>query len=629
MKITHKNSPRPYFSIFFPQLFGETPRKRRGGSEATGAALGDAGPSEARTQGVGIAALFRRLRTQNRAVSGAASVAAVVAGTLLLASPALANDPIYSFATLPSNTEAGAHPNVAFSFDIGNRQDGSLDPCGCGDAKEITVHLPTGLIGNTHATPQCDVAHFSADQCPSDSQVGVSENLLNGRPGELGLGDVSFLSAVFNLVPPPDEPALFAFKTPLADTPIFIVISARTNSDYGVDAAVSNINHFDPFSTSKTVFWGVPASPIHNVLRFSFGEDVTEDLGGRQLLCQSDGAPSTDDPATLQSLCPIFNYPYVGLEGPVPSESPEIPFFQNPTTCGETSLSTSLGVLSYDEGFTEALSPYPATTECSKLTFNPSQSISPTTEAADSPSGAEFRLTVPQFESPAVPSPSELRAAEVTLPEGFSLAPNVTNGKDTCSDAQARFGTTEEAQCPEDSKIGTISVSTPVLPGLLPGAVYLGEPKPGNRFRMILAFNGFGIHVKLPGSVTPDPTTGQIHIDFQNLPQAPFAEFNMHIFGSERGPLDTPTQCGTYEVQSVFTPWDSVLAPQTSRQFFNVDENCLRQRPPPLPPRPHRRRHRCHRCRPHLLLPQPHPRRRRTEPQRPQPHHPTRLRRHP
>ena len=110
MKITHKNSPRPYFSIFFPQLFGETPRKRRGGSEATGAALGDAGPSEARTQGVGIAALFRRLRTQNRAVSGAASVAVVVAGTLLLASPALANDPIYSFATLPPTPKPAPTP---------------------------------------------------------------------------------------------------------------------------------------------------------------------------------------------------------------------------------------------------------------------------------------------------------------------------------------------------------------------------------------------------------------------------------------------------------------------------------------------------------------------------------------
>ena len=260
---------------------------------------------------------------------------------------------------------------------------------------------------------------------------------------------------------------------------------------------------------------------------------------------------------------------------PVPSNSPEIPFLQNPTTCGLSSLETSLEVLAYDNGVTEADSTWPATTGCPQLSFNPSQSIEPTTTAADSPSGAEFRLTVPQFESPSVPSPSELRAANVTFPKGFSLAPNVTNGKVTCSEAEAKMGayaSTEEGHCPEDSKIGTISVDTPVLPGPLGGAAYLGEPKPGNRFRLFLVFDGFGVHVKLPGVVTPDPATGQIHISFENLPQAPFETFNMHIFGSERGPLDTPTQCGTYEVSSEWTPWDSALSNQTSRQFFEVNE---------------------------------------------------------
>ena len=164
------------------------------------------------------------------------------------------------------------------------------------------------------------------------------------------------------------------------------------------------------------------------------------------------------------------------------------------------------------------------------------------------------------------------RPRVVTLPAGFSSPPTSPTASTPAPTPRPTFGTTEEAQCPEYSKIGTLAVETPVLPGPLPGAVYLGEPKPGNRFRLFLAFDGFGVHVKFAGTVTPDPETGQIQIAFQDLPQAPFADFNMHFFGSERGPLDTPTQCGTYEVKSVFTPWDSALLPETSRQFFTVDE---------------------------------------------------------
>jgi hypothetical protein len=105
----------------------------------------------------------------------------------------------------------------------------------------------------------------------------------------------------------------------------------------------------------------------------------------------------------------------------------------------------------------------------------------------------------------------------------------------------------------------------------LPGAVYLGQPLPGNRYRVFLVADGFATHVKLAGTVIPDPQTGQLTISFDNLPQSPLTAFNMHFFGSERGALATPTRCGTYVVKSTFTPWDSRLAPQTSTQFFTLN----------------------------------------------------------
>ena len=529
----------------------------------------------------------------------AVGVVVVVAGTLLLATPAQAIT-IFSYGAAPSTAQAGAHPDFAIEFSLSNHQESSEeDPCDCRDAKNIDTHLPAGFIGNPHAAAQCAIAEFASDSCPVDSQVALATVLLPIQPGSPPL-QLNFLAPVYNLVPPPSEPGLLGFKSPLLDTPTFEDVSARTATDYGLDVDVTSIEHFFPLERFGQVTWGVPAAPIHDDLRFPFG--VTAASTPRLCNGSEERAPtSAVEPADADSLLEATRLcgadPAIGeFEGfePVRSQSPEEPFIQNPTTCGDTSLETSIEVTSYDGSTADAESPWPPTTNCNELTFDPSQFIAPTTTEADSPSGAEFRLTVPQFESPSVPSPSELREANVTLPQGFSLAPNVTNGKVTCSEAEALMGhyaSTAEGHCPEDSKIGTISVATPVLPGLLTGAVYLGESLPGDRFRLFLVFDGFGVHVKLPGTVTPDPDTGQIHIHFQDLPQAPFAEFNMHIFGSERGPLDTPTQCGTDEVTSVFSPWDSALPSDTSTQFFEVSSGpngtpCPNGAAPFGPPRP-------------------------------------------
>jgi hypothetical protein len=59
----------------------------------------------------------------------------------------------------------------------------------------------------------------------------------------------------------------------------------------------------------------------------------------------------------------------------------------------------------------------------------------------------------------------------------------------------------------------------------------------------------------------------------------------MHFFGSERGLLATPTECGTYPVQSTFVPWDEVLPNQSSTSFFTVDSG-PNGGPCPSKPRP-------------------------------------------
>jgi hypothetical protein len=429
---------------------------------------------------------------------------------------------IQSFEAFPSTTQAGGHPDVTIRFKVDNRAEPQLgENCQCNTTKDADVELPTGLIADPHKTPQCLAADFAREACPADSQIGVAEpTVLIGAKTVLG----PFLIPIYNVVPKPTQAALVAWSFNLLNIQIYTVFSARTGSDYGLNAFTDGLGQAAPIVEYATRFWGVPADSSHD--------------GERNL--------------------------------PGPSNSPRAPFLQNPVRCG-VALSSEFTVVGYDESVSHASAPWPQMTGCDQLAFNPSLSAQPTTTDADSPSGLEVDLKVPQQMSADSPSPSEIRATTVTLPVGFSLNPNAADGKLSCSDDEARFGTELEAQCPEYSKIGAVTIDSSALPEPISGYAYLGDPRPDDRYRVFLTVDGFATHIKLAGHVIVDKDTGQLVIAFDDLPQSPLTEFNLHVFGSERGVLATPTHCGTYAVHSTFTPWDEALAKQSATQFFVVD----------------------------------------------------------
>jgi hypothetical protein len=467
-------------------------------------------------------------------------VCTILACGAFFAVPSLAQAeaPIYDFKVTTSSTQAGGHPDLNVFFWLGNRTSQQIPPptCDCQDPSDILVHLPTGVIGDPHAAPRCTATDFGNFECPTDSQVGAVELRINTETPFIPSG-FAYDTPIYNLVPHPGQAGLLGFFTPLLATPVYQVISPRTESDYGLDVEVLGIEHAFPLSIIDQEMWGVPASETHRAKRLPIG---CEALFGEN--CQ----PT------------------------VPSTSPEKPFLSNPTTCGAL-LTASMDVRSYDGDWTHAEQAYPETDGCDQLSFNPSMFAQPTTRATDSPSGLDVNLQVPQTSSPTVPSPSELRSNVLTLPEGLTLNANAADGKVACTDAQARFSSRRAAECPENAKIGTLTISSSALPGPLPGYVYLGEPKPGERFRVILVADGFNVHIKLAGVAKPDPGTGQLTVYFDELPQAPFSDLDIHLFGSERGSLATASHCDTYEVRSVFTPWDDFLSPQSSAQVFSLD----------------------------------------------------------
>jgi hypothetical protein len=497
------------------------------------------------------------------------------------ASFASAEIPIKVFGLVPGTTQAGAHPDVQFAVSMENsliqqQNSGYESECACENPRFVTVHAPTGLVGNPHATPRCTAADFAVLSCPVNAQIGIVSAGVS-----LGFFNTELIFPVYNLEPRTKDPGLLGVNA--LGSKIYYNITGRTGSDYGLDTQVVLFNGF-PTYLINNIFWGVPASPEHDSARFQYQTvgtlfNVLCDSGGTLITPNEhelDAPPNGPSHAGYSCLAAFGPPPYEPSnffgQTPAKSTAQEIPFTENPTTCGVT-LETSVDILGYDNSLQSAPATYPAGTGCDALDFNPSLAAKPTTTEADSPSGLDVNLDVPQPQAAKVPSPSEIKSAVMKLPVGFTINSNAADGKVSCEDVEAKIGinSQDEAHCPEFSKIGTLEILTSLLPGPLQGSVYLGAPQPGNRYRIFLTADGFNTHVKLAGSVHPDPVTGQIVVSFNELPQSPFSNFKLHIFGAERGLLATPTQCGTYAVETHFTPWDSVLPDQDATQFFTID----------------------------------------------------------
>jgi hypothetical protein len=213
----------------------------------------------------------------------------------------------------------------------------------------------------------------------------------------------------------------------------------------------------------------------------------------------------------------------------------------------------------------------PALDGCGLLPFGAEIQVAVDEQAASTPSGLHVDVHVPQEPelNPQGLAPAELRNITVTLPEGLAVNPSAGDGLEACTQAQAGLGGTGEAACPDASKIATATVRTPLLPNALEGFVYLASPQNfsvlsgaamENPFGSLLAVYLVvkdpvsGVLVKLPGEMTLSET-GRLTASFDNNPQLPFEDAELHFFGGARAPLVTPARCGTYTTTASFQPW--------------------------------------------------------------------------
>jgi hypothetical protein len=485
-----------------------------------------------------------------------------------------------SFHMTPSTGEAGAHENLTTEFKFASNARGETND----DVRNIVVNLPAGFDASDTAVPTCTDAQLLEGQslglrlpsCPPASAVGHITLDIAGVKREVPIYNMEVTS--FGVA------AQLGFI--IATNPYVITVSIRPG-DTGLTVTSPDIQTQIELSSVSITIWGVPASPEHDVERVQVCQGATE------LVCEFGETPQQQQEQGLEDR-------EVTL-GPVSANVPVKPFLSNPTSCG--SFTASMSAYSWEEParVSEASTEVGPIGECERVHFDPSIEVQPSTTSAESPSGLEVSLVVPQtWEQPFNIATSNLKETKVTLPEGMTANPSLAAGLGACTQQQyasEKSSSLPGEGCPPESKIGSILIETPLLDETIPGAIYIATPyenpfpETGHPNGSLLALYVVakdperGILIKVAGKIEPNPVTGQLVTTFgatpsfegipasQGTPQQPFTRFTLKFRPGATAPLVSPQTCGAYTAQAQLTPWSEPLEPSllaSSSKSFEI-----------------------------------------------------------
>jgi hypothetical protein len=479
-----------------------------------------------------------------RMVRAAAGVLGTLAAVVAFAAPAQAVGG-FDFTTFDTQfmnvdsdgneveaTQAGSHPDylsVLFRVTTGLNPRGGVIPLE--GMKDIDVELPPGVVGNPEATPRCSMGDFDNGRCPRQSVVGALDLVYNlGRATP-----VPYTMAVYNVTPPKGVVARLAVQLVVVST----VMDIRVNSDgrYTIETNTKNISQIVALYQMRLRLFGVPADMNGE------GPIITEvdgTLGGR-------GTGARIPYLTLPSKC-----------GPVGAAKIRGRSWATPDKWAETS---------------DELAPL---TGCMDAGFDAAMALKSQTPRAGVPAGAEVTLRVPQNQNADGVATPPVKRVTTTLPQGMVVSPSNADGLVGCTDEQAALRSLDDPSCPAASRIGSVEIQTPVLPGPLTGSIYLGQPKSmkaatGEMLRLFLVAEGHGVTIKQEGKITPDPVTGQLTAVFDNAPELPFSEMKLVFKGGPKAPLTNPRVCGSYTTATEVTSSAGHVSNSTSH--FDITQN--------------------------------------------------------
>jgi hypothetical protein len=415
---------------------------------------------------------------------------------------------------------ASAHPKWGFTQFIVRSE-----PAPKGELKTVRVDLPVGLSVNPGATEQCSLEDFEDDLCPEESKVGVSK--VTAALPILGTELPALEADVFNVEPVFGEAARFGLK--LVDNEVFLRGDVAWDGNY------------------------------HEGFTIDVPETLPAGLGGlvKKNRLVFDGTSGKDGTfITTPSTCLGEGFPG-GPSGHV---------YSTYLLAGSYEEAEEAGYVFPQSAMPPLESPIPPGTEprsCDTIPYDPELSVEPGTATTDSPMGAKVDVAVPHILGGEEQESSQTRTARVALPTGVGLNPSAAAGLKACDDAQLGKGTRGPVACPAESRIGSVTISSPPLPdGPLTGDVYVGkqesrDPTSGQLYRIFVHATSprYGVDVRLVGNVRADPATGQLTTTFAETPQVPFTSFELDFDDGPRAVLSSSPICGPSPATGEMTPW--------------------------------------------------------------------------
>jgi hypothetical protein len=526
----------------------------------------------------------------------------------------------YEFTPVSSDgaldTQAGSHPFQATFTDVMNQEADStlgqktdyrplVNPAGL--TKDLRFRLPPGLVGNPTPIPQCSLVKFLKEQCPAQAAVGIATVAV--QTGSLA-GYFVFKEPVFNLEPSYGEPARFGFYLEAAELGVYIDTTVPAGSDYPVISNVENIAQTAGYLWSEVTFWGTPDAASHNAIR------------GYRCVGASEGRSTPCAPSEVRNPPPFLDLP-TSCTGPLQTSLEADPWnepghFTTPLFASETPSLDGCNRLQFapeikvtpdgqqaakptglnvdvhvpQEGQLDGEGLAQSNIKDITVKLPPGVAINPSSgdglQACSSEAGM---LGVGALGSAGdqIGYEGEREFEPVTEP-GVRLPVFSRYVPGSFNALGAGFGELLQPGvdfCPDGSKVATVTIRTPLLPHPLVGAAYLAAQE-SNPFGSILAMYLVaedpvsGSLVKLPGEVQlckvagevvaglTCEVVGQIVSTFEENPQLPFEDAELHFFGGERAPLATPSRCGTYTTEAVYASW-SGSAPVRSESSFEID----------------------------------------------------------
>jgi hypothetical protein len=332
----------------------------------------------------------------------------------------------------------------------------------------LQFKTPEGLLGMISKIPLCPEPQAAQGTCSSASQIG--HTVVEAGPGPYPL-----------VVPQPGQPP----------APIYLT-GGYKGAPYGLSIVVPLV--VGPFTLQTQIVRArIEVDPITT-----------------QLTVTTDPLPTIIDgiPADLRTINAVIDKPG---------------FMFNPTGCEPGSFS---GTATSDQGATAPISSHFQMGSCRSLTFKPDFRVS-TSGKTSRKNGASLdaKILYPTgaLGNNQASSQANVKMVKVDLPK--QLPSRLTTLQKACPS-----GTFESnpAACPEDSKVGTATAITPVLPVTLTGPAYFVSYGGAKFPELVIVLQGYGVTVYLHGETFINKA-GITSSTFRQVPDVPITSFELKL----------------------------------------------------------------------------------------------------